>query len=429
MRFKPFKQQREFLQSKSRIRGVYAGRRSGKSEIGAIEAIIHAETQPGWDHSPVDEHVGVIIAPTHDMLRRLSLKKFLGFAKPFAPDIHKTYNEIRWHNGSLIYGLSADRPERLEGIKAHWIWMDEVFQMEEQIFTEAIARVADTRGRIWCTGSLGVQYTNPKSHWVYKHFKEKPLADSACFEWSTADNPYFPRDEIERLKDTLDPLTFQQMFELTWDTHSRAQVFDQFTEANVIRGYKYDPARETYVSIDWGYGHEAAVLYIQYDPRTQLSYVFDEIVASRMTLDAMYDRMASKPYRINGYFCDIAGTQTREMGGISNVVWFRNPPRNIHFTYRATPSLGHTIALVRAQIANAKGQRKLFVDEVGAPKTLFGIRNYAYPEKHGIIQSERPVEKDDDAVAALRYYCLNKLDFTVSENQFVDINRWKFEGR
>ncbi len=427
MIFKPFRQQREFLQDKSRIRLAAAGRRAGKSEVGAIESIIHAETQPGWDGSSIDEYIGVIIAPTTDMLRRLSLKKFLAYARPFNPEINKTFNEIRWHNGSLIYGMSADRPQRLEGIKASWIWIDETLQVDEQIFTEAMARVADTRGRIWCTGSLGVQYTNPRQHWVYKHFKQKPLADSACFEWGTIDNPYFPRDEIARLRDTLDPQTFRQMFELSWDTQSSAMVYEQFTDANVIRGYKYDPSRETYFVLDFGFAHEMAGLFIQYDPRTDTVYVFDEIVSSRLTLEQLYDRMMAKPYRITGYFCDIAGTQEREQTGLSNVTWFKNAPRNIHFKYRQS-AIQHGVSLVRSYVCNAKSQRRLFIDEVACPKTLDGVRNYSYPVKNGIIVNENPVKKDDDCVDALRYFIVNRLDFTKQTGTFTEMNRWKLGG-
>lgn len=415
------------MRSSARVRGAFAGKRGGKTEVGAIESIIHAETQPGYDGSAVDEYIGIILAPTQDMLRRLSLKKFLAYAKPFNPEIHRTFNEIRWPNGSLIYGLSADRPERMEGIKASWIWCDEVFQMEEQIFTEAMARVADTRGRIWCTGSLGVQYTNPKQHWVYKHFKQKPLADSACFEWGAIDNPHFPRDEIARLRDTLDPQTFRQMFELSWDTQSSAMVYEQFTDANVIRGYKYDPSRETYFVLDFGFAHEMAGLFIQYDPRTDTVYVFDEIVSSRLTLEQLYERMMAKPYRITGYYCDIAGTQEREQTGLSNVTWFKNAPRNIHFKYRQS-AIQHGVSLVRSYVCNAKSQRRLFIDEVACPKTLDGVRNYSYPVKNGIIVNENPVKKDDDCVDALRYFIVNRLDFTKQTGTFTEMNRWKLGG-
>lgn len=123
MIFTPFEQQKQFLRSKARITVAAASKRSGKTEIGAIKSIIAAEQQPGFVSNGVDPYIGVIIAPTNDMLRRLSLMKFLAYAKHFKFEMNKSNHEIRWHNGSIVYGLSADRPQRLEGIKASWVWL------------------------------------------------------------------------------------------------------------------------------------------------------------------------------------------------------------------------------------------------------------------------------------------------------------------
>lgn len=423
MIFTPFKQQRDFLRSKARIRLAAAGKRGGKTEVGAIEAVIHAEKKIGYTPNEIDPYIGVIIAPTTDMLRRLSLKKFLGFAKPFSPQFHQTHFEITWPNGSVIYGVSADKPERLEGIKANFIWVDESFQVDEQIFLEAMARVADTRGRLWCTGSLGVQYTNPKAHWLYKRFKEKPVADSEIFEWTTADNPYFPHEEIDRLKNTLDPITFRQMFEISWDAQGTNLVYQDFSDANV-GSFKYDPMLETYCVIDWGFTHKMACLYIQYNRATDMVYVIDEIVQSKMTLEMLWAKMQAKPYRINGYFADIAGNQEREQTGLSNIAWFKQAPRNIHFKYRGGPgTIAHGISLIRSYISNAKGQRRVFVDS-SCVHLLDCLRNYSYPESDGQTTEMLPIKENDDAADALRYFFLNRLDFTRPDNSFAELNRW-----
>jgi hypothetical protein len=134
-----------------------------------------------------------------------------------------------------VIGLSADNPTRIEGIKANIIWCDEVFQMSEHMFLECMARVSDSRGVLICTGSLGVQYINPKQHWAYKYFKEFPDNETACFEWSTADNPHFPQDELERLRNTLDPQTFRAMFELNWDTIPKNAVYQDFDNDSVMK--------------------------------------------------------------------------------------------------------------------------------------------------------------------------------------------------
>lgn len=198
IKYKPHNFQQSFHLSSARIRGAFAGRRGGKTEAGAIETIRFAENKPGNKNNNIDPYLGVVIAPTTDMIRRLSLQKLKAYAGNMIVGHHETHGELTWHNGTKILAISADKPQRLEGIKANFIWIDECLQVKEQIFLEAMARVSDTEGYIWCTGSLGVNFTNPKNHRAWKRFKEKPLDGSEVFEWATADNTYFPREELER---------------------------------------------------------------------------------------------------------------------------------------------------------------------------------------------------------------------------------------
>lgn len=418
--YRPHKHQQFFHRSKARIRGAFAGRRAGKSEAGAVESIIFAEQKIGYKPSAIDPYLGVIIAPTTDMLRRLSLQKLKAYAGNMIVEHHETHGELTWHNGTKILAISADKPQRLEGIKANFIWIDECLQVKEQLFLEAMARVSDTEGYIWCTGSLGVNFTNPKNHWAWKRFKEKPIDGAEVFEWTTADNTYFPRLELERLKDTLDPRTFRQMFEIDWSVPGTGLVYDDFDDGNLIRSYNYNPNLKTYVAIDWGYAHPMVCLFLQYDHRTDKVYVFDEIVKSKMTIDQLYSQIMSKPYNIDEWICDIAGSQEREQTGISNIKWFE--AKGIKFKYR-TATINHSITIVRSFIKNSKGINRLFIDEGKCPKTVDNIRNYSYPQKNGVITGENPLKENDDAVDALRYYFMNKHDDLLKSNAVQMIKR------
>lgn len=421
--FRPFDKQAEFLQASDRIILAASGKRGGKTESGAIRSIVYTEQKIGFRDNGRDPYRGAIIAPTTSMLRRLSLKKFLAFAKPFNFTHNKTEDQIFWENGAEIQGISADKPARAEGDKFNWIWMDEVFQMSEQMFDEAIARVADTQGSIWLTGSLGTQYANPKNHWVYKRLKLNPMDGSRVFEWTTADNPYFPRAELERLRDTLDPLSYRQMFTISWDTVATAAVYGDFSDANLIKGYVYNPNLETSVSVDWGWTNPTAILFFQYDERNDTVYLFDEIIRSRMTIEQAYEAIMAKNYRIKNWYCDIAGTQEREQTGRSNVEWFRQPPRNIHFQYRST-KITYGLPIVRSYILNGKGQRKLYVDEVKCAKSIDSIRNYSYPKKDGMITDENPIKEADHEVDSLRYYMVNRHDFMRPQETTKTFSRW-----
>lgn len=434
--FTPFAQQEDFLLDQHRFQGAFAGKRGGKTEVGAIKGIIHTEEQPNYVNNGRDPHIGLIIAPTHDMLMRLSLRKFLAFAKDFEyDDVSHPFPVITWHNGSLVYGLSADNPQRIEGIKAHWAWLDEVFQMKEQVYLEAQARVADTEGKVWCTGSLGTQYNNPKAHWAYKYFKKKADPDTRCFEWATFDNPHFPRAEIARLKSSLDAKTFRQMYELSWDIQGTNLVYEDFGEDSLLKTrYTFNPRLPTYVAVDWGWTHPAAVLFLQYDPLRDTVYLFDEIYRSKMTLEVMWTEMQAKlakypGIRIKEWICDIAGLQTREQTAISNVEWFKQAPRGIYFKYR-TSAVTHGISIVRSYIKNAIGQRRFFIDPETCPKTVEEFPKYAYKvNKASGELGEEPIKEGEDALSALRYFFVNELDYTVPTESMEVMDRWSLTGR
>lgn len=419
--FNPFKEQEEFLLSPARIRGAFAGKRGGKTEAGAIEVIRHAELQPGYDRQSLDPYLILVIAPTFDMLRRVSMQKIRQYADPFKPEINETRQEIIWHNGSIIRGISGDKPARAEGQKAHAVWQDEVFQISEQMFLEAIARVADTQGRIWCTGSLGVQYQNPRLHWAYRHFKEKPIRDSACIEWPTISNPFFPRAELERLRETLDERTYKMLFEICWDIAALNMVYEDLTEENHCVNYKYNPMLPTFVAVDWGWTHKLACGFFQYDSYRERVYLFDEIVVSQTQLEEFYRMLQAKPYKITEYIADIAGIKGNEQTGISNIQWFRN--KGIHFKTR-TSAIQHGVSIVRSYIKSSTGVRRFFIDPIKAPQSLAGLRAYSYPVKNGMVFGELPEKKDDDCADMIRYYFVYKHDFSRPEKAISEFDRW-----
>lgn len=404
--FRPFKQQRNFLLDNHRIKGAFAGKRGGKTEVGAISSIMVHETKAGWIDNKIDPYLGVIVAPTYDMLKRLSWRKFLAYARPFITRNIRSPLEITWRDNSVVYGISADNPKRLEGIKANWIWLDEIFHMDEQTFLECRARVADSKGMLICSGSLGIDYINPKLHWAYKYFKEIPDENTSCHEWSTADNPYFPVEELESLKNALDPETFRSMFTINWDVIPKNAVYADFSDINISQ-VQYDKNLPTFVSIDWGWAHKMAVMFFQYDIRTDRVYLIDEIVRSRTTLEELTQMIMVKNYNIKEWICDIAGNQEREQTGISNVNWFKNN-YGVKFKFRSSGII-KGISLVRSYIKNTKGQARFFISDK-CKFAIDSIKRYSYIEKNGIIQNELPQKKDDDEVDAIRYFFVNILD-------------------
>jgi PBSX family phage terminase large subunit len=421
--FEPFPAQQEFIQDDHRIRVICSAKRSGKSEACYIDTILKAEKQPNYNDNGRDPYQIGIIAPTEGMLRRLVWPKFRKFAKPFEEDFNKSDQIMTWQtNNTMIKSFSGEKISRMEGEKLNHIFITEAFQCGEEVFFESLARTSDTMGTITIEGSLGPNIVNPKAHWIYKTFIENKFPDSRVWVWFTKDNPHFPQEELERMKATLSPRTFRAMFEIDWNTPATNLVYDDFSESNCGL-YPYDDKLPTYVSVDWGWAHPVAVLWLQLDTKTNTVYVIDEFCQSKVTLEKLYEIMISKPYKISEYYCDIAGNQEREQTGRSNVQWFRDPKRSIHFKYRSSP-VQKGITLVRNHIKTMTGQIRLFVNEPKCPKLIDSMRQYVYPEKNGSIVNENPVKKDDDINDALRYFFINRMDDSVNQPQFGSLSRW-----
>ena len=426
--FKPFSKQKEFLLDKARFRGAFAGKRGGKTEVGAIASIILQEQRPNYKTNGIDPYLGVIVSPTTDMLRRLSWKKFEAYAKPCG-FIKKQWQQplmMEWHDSkdqdeSLIYGISGDKPERIEGIKANWIWIDEVFQIKEQLFLECLARVSDSQGYIICTGSLGIQFVNPKQHWAYKYFKEQIDDSFKCFEWGTSDNPYYPQEELERNRNLLDRQTFRAMFEICWDVVPKNAVYSDFSDDNVIDNIPYNPSLPTFCVVDWGWAHPMACGIFQIDKFGSV-YLIDEMIKSKVKLEKLAEWIGSRGYNIQQYICDIAGNQEREQSGKSNVKWFKDN-YGITFKYKKT-TIAEGISVMRSHIKNANGKIRFFVSSK-CSESIDGIKRYAYPEKDGIIQNENPLKVDDDAVDMIRYFFIYKFDPKNANNKPVMITKYR----
>lgn len=427
IRFKPFKKQKQFMKSVARRRALFAGKRGGKTEPCCLEAIRFTEEQRGY-RDDGDPYLGLICAPTNEMLVNTTLQKFNKFARVFGdPDhdpnfYHKTKKLYQWPNGSLIQCAGADKPQRIEGKKAYWAWIDEAQQVSEQFFLEILARTSDTRGSVWLTASLGLDFNYPKGHWLYQHFvrPSSQLVDSRYWIWNTDENIYYPKDELEDFKRTLDIKTYKLLFEFDWNLSTVTAVYSDLDATNEL-DHQYNPDLETAISIDWGWNHPMAVGFFQYDPKKNHVYLFDEIVQSGLTLDALFKKIKDRGYTIHKWYCDAAGKQTREQSGISNVAYFRKH-FGISFNYRNT-AISYGIPIVRSFIRNGLGQAQFFISPSQCPKSWDQMKNYRYAEKDGII-SEKPTERDDDCPDMIRYYFVNRHDIFKGGDEFENLDRW-----
>lgn len=100
---------------------MLAGRGFGKTRLGAEDAVWYAACNPGAQIAAV--------APTHSDVRGTIFEGVSGLIACASPELIADYNrsnqELRFTNGALIRGFSAEKPDRLRGPQFHRAWADE----------------------------------------------------------------------------------------------------------------------------------------------------------------------------------------------------------------------------------------------------------------------------------------------------------------
>lgn len=237
--YNPYGEQVLFHASKSRLRGLVGGFRSGKTLAGANEAI-------KW--SKVPGTFGWIVGPDYPMLRQAMRDFFKLLPKYLIKHWDKHEKVLTLWNRSIIEFKSADSPERLAAVPLDWYWLDEAALCKEDTLDMLDARTIDKSGYGWLT-------TTPRGYdKVYDTLfnVEKKVRYAEGWKLSTLENPYISNEEKERLKERFSGQFFKQYVLGECVTHE-GKVYDLTKEIHQIEVYEFSGPEKLVYGVDWGH--------------------------------------------------------------------------------------------------------------------------------------------------------------------------------
>jgi predicted phage terminase large subunit-like protein len=151
--------QAAFWKRPERLRLLAGGRGSGKSAVGALEALRMVQERPGKP--------GLIVGPTYGHLLRSTLPEWQRWAQPYIVDTNKAERWYKLRTGSKVWWVSLDDMDSVRGMSVNWLWGDELAVVRDRmawLVLLATLRVnPDPKG--WIT-------TTPRgqSHWLFEDF-------------------------------------------------------------------------------------------------------------------------------------------------------------------------------------------------------------------------------------------------------------------
>ncbi len=426
--YRPHRHQLAFHKAPHRIKALIAGARSGKTKAGAAEVIIRAINQPGYQ--PRDIAVGknytiAVGAPRYRELWDIVIPEiFRTMPSEMIVDWSKSEKRLtirgrgRGRYTDIIF-RSADAAEKWEGIQLYAAWLDECAQINAAVYDEVRTRLIDRRGTLLLTGT-------PKGkNWVYKEIYRRSIKhpdEIFCRVYPTADNPYFPKEELVREKARMPARYYKRTFLASFDEFA-GQVYEMYSPSvHIVDKYpKHSDGRHMFVKIvagvDWGYTNRGVIEVFGLMKNGDW-YAIDEESDSRVLVAAdpksdswvRRGRRLSKAWAISGFYCDPSEPEhieTFKRNGLRAL-----PARN------AVDGGIQDVATMLHVHAETKRPR-LYIVGHRCPSLVEYLPAYHYKETKDGKVTEEPEKVEDHECDALRYAVHTELR-KGPEPRFVD---------
>jgi hypothetical protein len=303
--YKPFPRQQEFHRNPAKYRLFGGAAGPGKSRALLEECCMQA-----WEVAGSDS---VLLRNSYKELEKSIISAFRRHILPQWTKLGGQYLEgeklMRWPNGSKTYfGYSENEKDvnQYQGAEFLFIGVDELtmFKLAQWLFLTSRNR-CPVKGSFPCMagatnpGNVGHEWV--KSLWIDKkkpaEWESETPYDPAEYAFIKAliwDNPIYAVDEnyLNSLRSL--PTHMRQMFlEGVWDLHV-GTFFDNFApERNTDHALEVRPWFSKWISIDWGFAHDAAVYWHTTLP-DQRVYTYREFVEKKLTPRELAQEIAKR---------------------------------------------------------------------------------------------------------------------------------------
>lgn len=278
--------QQKVWDSERRFLAMIAGTGGGKTSFGVPWMYLQARLYPGEEF--------IACEPTDTMIERVMVPAFRSLTDVVGGQVWpgKRLVEIATGKGtppSLVWLISAEKPERAEGIHARAAWGDEAGQYSGLMFETLQRRVGRKQGRVLYTTTpydLGPLKVEVFDRWADGD------PDYLVVQFASTANPTYPVEEFERAKATMPDWRFRMFYLGLFDQPpgliygdyndwSRDEVRDD-RQGHLVRDFAIPPAWPRYVGLDFG-AVNTATLWVAHDPATNACYAYRETWEGGMT--------------------------------------------------------------------------------------------------------------------------------------------------
>ena len=423
-----------------RFRVVCAGRRSGKSVLAQLTCIEWASREIGnyW-----------IVAPTYRQAKQIHWKGLQHYVPQAIIDKKNEVElSITLKNGSIIELKGAENPDALRGVKLRGLVIDEIASIRnwDWLWSEVLRpTLTDYEAPV-------VFISTPKgfNHFYSLYEKGQEKEDGNRYKswrFTSYDNPYIPKEEIDAQKKELTEDTFAQEFLADFRKFT-GLVYKEFQrEVHVINPFQVPEGWRIYRGVDFGSTNPTACLWIAVDPDENF-YLIDEHYQTGQTIDYHAGIINANQYSRN---------VTQTFGDPSGAQWITEfADRGVYITpanketgqnqeglvrygiekvaERLKKTSGHVVPMVHSSTPESQSNMpRLFIFST-CTNSIREFETYRWKEKsvtqaQDLNEPDAPEKANDHAMDALRYIVVSykkAIDYHIPKDDISQKN-WTFK--
>jgi len=217
------------------------------------------------------------------------------------------------------------------------------------------------------------------------------------WQFPTITSPFIPESELEEARKDMDPKSFRQEFEASFETMS-GRVYYTFDRTRHVGNYPFNPELPIWVGCDFNIDPMTAVI-LQPQPNGQV-WCVDEIFLRSSNVLEVAEEIERRYWRHMGniaIYPDPAGGARQHARGESSLDIFREKGFHKILYRKKHPMVQDRVNCMNRMFEDAKGESKLFID-MNCRKAIESLEQTLYREGTGDIDKAASAEHITDAM-------------------------------
>ncbi|MGZ8497405.1 MAG: terminase large subunit domain-containing protein [Candidatus Binatia bacterium] len=345
--------QHDVFHHRARFKVVAAGRRWGKSMLSQVSLIDNASAKPG--------SLNWYVAPSYRMAKQIMWTDMNRRLPPaWISRRNETFMRFELINGSVIELKGADKEDSLRGVGLDHLVLDEMQDMRPGVWKTVLRpTLATTRG-----SALFIGTSKSFNHFydVWLRGMEGDGRIWKSWQFPTSSSPFVPDEEIEQARSDMDPKTFRQEFEASFEAMS-GRVYHTFDRKVHVGDHPFNPKLPIYIGQDFNIDPMSSAIF-QIQENGEI-WAVDEIVLFSSNTQEVCEEIERRYWRHTKQiivYPDPAGGARQHARGETDLDIFREKGFKRIKYHRKHPPVADRVNAVNKMLLAANGEIRMKVN-------------------------------------------------------------------